>query len=82
MADLLLFTATDRQEALSLEGILKRRLGYSVEQLQLNVENDGIVLKGIAPSWYIKQMAQEIVMEHSTMPIVLIDIHVSFPCRI
>lgn len=82
MADVLLFAQADRQEALSLEGILKRRLGYSVEQLQLHVENDGIVLKGFAPSWYIKQMAQEIVMEHSTMPIVLNDIHVSFPCRI
>jgi hypothetical protein len=82
MTDLLPFAATDRQVTLSLEQIIKHRLGYSVEQLQLKVENDGIVLKGFAPSWYIKQLVQEIVMEHSTMPIVLNDIHVNFSCRI
>ncbi len=82
MTNILPSTVVTRQHMPSLEMIIKHRLACSVEQLQLNVENDGIVLKGIAPSWYIKQMAQEIVMEHSTMPIVLIDIHVSFPCRI
>lgn len=74
-------TGTLSQERDSLEAIIRDRLGYSVGDLQVQLSDDGIVLKGNTQSWYTKQLAQELVMEHSSLPIVLNAIRVIFPCR-
>jgi hypothetical protein len=40
------------------------------------VHPDGVVLHGIAGSYYVKQMAQHAVMEHLSLPIVANEIEV------
>ncbi|MBL8824058.1 MAG: hypothetical protein JNJ77_15835 [Planctomycetia bacterium] len=81
MLDYCAITGSLRQERESLEEIIRNRLGYSVGDLQVQLSDKGIVLKGNTQSWYTKQLAQELVMQHSSLPIALNAIRVIFPCR-
>jgi hypothetical protein len=61
----------------SLEAQVDSRLGGRVRHLQVLLRGDGIILKGHAHSYYVKQLAQHAVMQSSDYPILANDIEVS-----
>jgi hypothetical protein len=52
------------------------RLGGRVRDLQVLGRDNGLVLKGFAPTYYVKQLAQHLVMEATEMPILVNEIEV------
>jgi len=61
----------------SLEARVDSRLAGRVRHLQVLLHGDGIILKGHASSYYVKQLAQHAVMQTSDYPILANDIEVS-----
>jgi hypothetical protein len=59
-----------------LERIVNDRLQGRVRAFHLAVEGRGLVLRGTARSYYAKQVAQQLVMELTTVPIVANDVEV------
>lgn len=59
-----------------LEAHIRGRLRGQVCELRLHVGDEGVILRGRAPSYYVKQLAQQYVME-SRMPILANEIEVS-----
>jgi len=59
-----------------LETHLKARLGSRVRYLRVVCRNDGVVLQGSAPTYYVKQLAQHTVMEITDLPILVNEIEV------
>jgi hypothetical protein len=60
----------------NLEAHVQGRLGGRVRFLQVLFRGQGIVLKGRAHSYYIKQLAQHAVMQTSDYPILANEIEV------
>jgi hypothetical protein len=60
-----------------LEGIVKGRLNGRVQAFQLIMAGAGLVLRGKAGSYHAKQLAQHLVMEATSVPILANDIQVS-----
>jgi hypothetical protein len=52
-----------------LEGLIRLRVSRRIRNLRLVCGEDGLVLRGQAPSFYVKQIAQQAVMEATDMPI-------------
>ena len=46
-----------------IEAQILGRIGKRIRQLQVVVQGGGLVLRGRAPSYYAKQIAQQIAME-------------------
>ena len=65
-------TASDEQ----LEGLIQRRLGGRVRNLRVIRRHDGLILKGWAPTYHAKQLAQHAVMDVAPEPILANDIEV------
>jgi hypothetical protein len=63
-----------RQE--NLETLMQRRLGNRVRELCVLVRPEGVILKGWAPTYHAKQLAQHAAMELSELPILANDIEV------
>jgi hypothetical protein len=61
----------------SLEARVASRLGRRVRHLQVLMRGEGIILKGHAGSFYVKQLAQHAVMQSSDYPILANEIEVS-----
>lgn len=61
----------------SLECCIMKRIGRSILDLQIKVENEGLIMEGTARSYYVKQLAQEVVMEMTNAPIIDNAIHVT-----
>jgi hypothetical protein len=61
----------------NLEAHVQGRLGGRVRFLQVLLRGQGIVLKGRAHSYYVKQLAQHAVMQTSDYPILANEIEVS-----
>lgn len=55
---------------------LQTRLGGRVRDFQLSDHEDGLILRGQVGTYYCKQLAQEIVMELSRLPILANEIEV------
>jgi hypothetical protein len=53
------------------------RLSGRVREFQLIVHEHGLVLRGHAPTYYAKQLAQHAVMETTSLPIRVNEIEVS-----
>jgi hypothetical protein len=49
---------------------LRRRLGKSVVGLEVIEEDDKVVIRGYAQNWHQKQVAQHVVMQHVTKPVI------------
>ncbi len=64
------------QEIVDAELYLAQSLRGRLFAASLSVHPDGVVLHGIAGSYYVKQMAQHAVMEHLSLPIVANEIEV------
>jgi hypothetical protein len=69
-------TATREQLACIEEHVRCRLLGH-VRDFQLVCRDDGLVLRGHAPTYYIKQLAQHAVREMTELPIWANEIEVS-----
>jgi hypothetical protein len=52
-----------------LEERIQRRLNGRVNHLQLSLRDDGLLLRGRANSYYVKQLAQHALMEAVKLPI-------------
>jgi hypothetical protein len=60
----------------TLETHLQARLGSQVRHLRVNCRNNGVILQGIARTFYAKQLAQHLVMEMTKLPILANEIQV------
>jgi hypothetical protein len=73
-------TMDDRKlsaEALAkLEAMVLRRLGNRVCRLEIAHEDGGLILRGVAMSYYAKQLVQHAVMEVIDVPIQANEIEV------
>lgn len=63
-----------RQE--ELEAIVQRRVGGRVRNLQVIARPDGVIIRGRAPTYHAKQIAQHAVMELAGQRILANDIEV------
>lgn len=59
-----------------LQTHVERRLGGRVRHFHLEVLAEGVVLRGYARSYYVKQLAQHAVMDASDVPILANEIEV------
>jgi len=64
------------QEREKLELHLQSRLNGRVRDLRVDAAENGLVIRGRAMTYYAKQLAQHIVMETTSTPIVANEIHV------
>lgn len=63
-------------EASCLESLVQRRLGARVRNLRIIVRHDGVILQGLASTYYVKQLAQHAAMDLAELPIVANEIEV------
>ena len=59
-----------------LEAQVQSRLGGRVRDLRLLAQDRGLVLRGRAPTYYAKQLAQHAVMTATALPILANEIEV------
>ena len=59
-----------------LERHLQGRLGARLRGVCVLVRDDGLVLKGRAPNYYTKQLAQHLIMRETDLPILANEIEV------
>lgn len=52
-----------------LEAALLSRLAGRIKFLQVRLQDDSLVLEGQTATYYAKQLAQEVLMQHSRLPI-------------
>jgi len=60
-----------------VENELESRLGGRVHSFRLLFRDRGLILQGQAGSYHVKQLAQHIVMQATSLPILANDIEVS-----
>jgi hypothetical protein len=65
------------EEIHQLETQLHDRLSGRVRDLHIFAQDRGLVLEGRAPTYYVKQLAQHVVMEATQYPILTNRIEVS-----
>ncbi len=63
-------------EIVQLEAAVRRKLMGRIHELHLSMDHAGLVLRGQARSYYIKQLAQHEVMQGSKLPIQANEIEV------
>jgi hypothetical protein len=56
---------------------MQRRLDGPVQGLRLSMRKGGLVLEGLARTYYAKQLAQQAVMETANLPILANEIEVA-----
>jgi len=59
-----------------LETLVQRRLGARIRKLRIILRHDGVVLQGMASTYYAKQLAQHAAMDLGELPIVANEIEV------
>jgi hypothetical protein len=59
-----------------LEGLVSRRLGNRIHDMQIVLREAGLVLRGWAETYYAKQEAQHAAMELAGVPILANEIEV------
>jgi hypothetical protein len=64
-------------EAAALEDQVRRRLGGQVRDFRLVVSANGVVLRGSVPSYYVKQLAQHMIMGAMGLTVLANEIEVS-----
>ena len=63
-------------EASCLESLVQSRLGARVRKLRVILRHDGVILQGLASTYYAKQLAQHAAMDLGEWPIVANEIEV------
>jgi hypothetical protein len=63
--------------------LLRRRLGGRVWELHVALQGSGVVLRGRALSYYVKQLAQHTIMEDFGLPVLAneIEVHPGAPMQ-
>ncbi len=69
--------AATRECLTQVEEQIRGRLTGRVRDFQLLVGDRGLILRGLAHTWYAKQLAQHAVMESSNQPIQANEIEVN-----
>ena len=69
--------ATTRETLARIEEHVQHRFTGLLRDFQLTLRDTGLVLRGRAPTYYAKQLAQLAVMEASTLPIRANEIEVA-----
>jgi hypothetical protein len=64
------------EAATKVEARVACRLGGQLRHFRLLVREDGVVLRGQARTYYVKQLAQHTVMESTAAPILANEIEV------
>ena len=59
-----------------LETRIRVRLGGQIRDIQVVCRDDGLVLQGRSRTYYAKQLAQHVVMEGTSIPIIANEIEV------
>ena len=59
-----------------LETRIRIRLGGQIRDIQVVCRDDGLVLQGRSRTYYAKQLAQHLVMEVTSIPIIANEIEV------
>jgi hypothetical protein len=67
---------TTADGATELEAHVQCRLGREVHNFLLVVTDDGLILRGHAHTYYAKQLAEQLVMEATALPILANEIEV------
>ncbi len=62
-------SATTAHGVEQLEAVMRRRLGGRVCGIHLAVCGDGLLLQGVARSQYAKQVAQQMAIEGTDLPL-------------
>lgn len=70
-------TKLGRNRLVRIEEHLRRRLSGRAGHVQVTVHDKGLILRGRARTYYMKQLAQQAVMEITALPIRSNDIQVS-----
>ena len=70
-------TETTSKDVMRLEARVLHRLGGRGSRLRLVVRDNGVILQGCVRTYYVKQLAQQAVMEASALPILANEIEVS-----
>jgi hypothetical protein len=52
-----------------IEAFLRQRLGRRIQDLQVIIQDGGLILKGVARNYYVKQLAQHLAMEAARLSI-------------
>ena len=65
------------EELRQIETHLACRLMGCVRELRVDSRDDGLIIRGVTSTYYIKQLVQEAVMEVTCMPILANEIEVS-----
>jgi hypothetical protein len=65
------------EEVAQLEAHAQNQLSGRVRNLRLDVQDNGLILRGQAHTYYTKQLAQHVVMELTWLPIQANEIEVS-----
>jgi hypothetical protein len=60
-----------------IEAYVRHRLAGRVRDFRVLIRDRGLVLRGRAPTYYVKQLAQHAVMERVGLPILANEIEVS-----
>jgi hypothetical protein len=66
-----------RQGLQELEVFLRERLRGQARDLRVEMTDKGIILRGKARTYYAKQLAQEVLLERTPLPLVANEIEVS-----
>ncbi len=64
-------------ESLRLESLIRRRSYGRVRDLRLEMRREGLILRGRATSYYVKQLAQQAVLEAGEPPLLANEIEVT-----
>ena len=70
------YVACNPAEIDRLETHAQGRLNGRVRDFRLVLRGNGLILKGRAPTYYAKQLAQHVIMEATGLPIVANEIQV------
>ena len=68
--------AESSDDASCLETLVQRRLGARVRKLRVIIQHNGVVLQGLASTYYAKQLAQHAAMDLADLPILANEIEV------
>jgi hypothetical protein len=52
-----------------IEALLRQRLGRRIQDLQVLIQDGGLILRGVARNFYVKQLAQHLAMEAARLSI-------------
>lgn len=68
-------------EVTDLENHVRAKLTNRLFGFQIEIGDAGLVLRGKAPTYYVKSLAQHAVMERTRIPIAINRISVPYPAR-